>query len=1597
MSSTRKQQIRPRFVDLAEFDDDHFAPATSSSSAATNPDGSNAFNWPSAATVVRRPPPTIASAKPKDTSIPSSTSEPLPQAQTQTRSHPAEQAAASSQQPKSKVVRIAPDSANQVRHIEQRPSSSSTGFSFGPSSQPSRRPPPAHQQQHHDDDQLPTSFTLDFDEGGTGAPEGSGWGSSAPIEAGAPLIGSISERKPSGSRTATATDRAKPRVGSRFLASRQMDADMRSAAESKAAALARAKTWEDQEPGTGFPRVPRRDVIDPILPRIGGRSSGPELSEDVRSAPKPTEDRSVQATAATAVDEDEEWLDETGRPMSAFRKTRLLKQGLRPPAVRSRSEGAAPATGAGASDATSGADEGHSYVRDPTRDPGGGADPESITAMLASVSSENDQKVKAMDAAQVQEELRSLEALFGKSVLDALRARKPSGDAVATDADADAASASAAKEASHKTASTEAPTSAAPATVDLDGPDSIRRRYFPGEPEGVNASLEWMVPRPAESAKGGTAAQTGEPRFDFEGSLVEQRRDTDSTYVAGLHHHGDDQHAPGYTASELLHLARSSVAAQRQLALNVLGRICSQYPLSGPAGRPAEVDQESGLSLLPGTERATIQARTLVAARWLLQDRNFTVRSAALRCLGAVVRSGPSGQRPTPGSTLLVDWRQLGLASAPAQKKDKDDMSFEDIVKADWVDFLVGSGFLDLCVDKTEMLVATSWDAEMLLEVLWRMASCSADRARRIVGADERPMRDLVVDLGLKAAWPPSGSSRSGGRGGGGGVDAMVLDGTVDHLLRFVMLYPWKLEEDLAPAMATAPTAHTEDDDGGDDESEELVVRAYELFAACLDVYSSLGLYGQYASVAGRTWSVWQDVGAWANRLLRQGGAEGRTTSSAVRQAKIGTVASFFRLLEIWTVCAKDPHQLLGHHDITWTQVRDWVEISCDALASLGAGPPAGSDGGIAVPDAARIAGSAAGHLVAWVDCCKGKQAKLLEERRGAIEAGLAAATAVISPALDGLDLEVVTAATVEQTASLCVAASNLRRLQRGLHGSGIGSNTDTDTGASTTRSKSTPPDLDARLASFASRILAADALWNFLSSPTSRAQGTYSHRSSIVHLIAEVLPASSSLDRLLLVPHLGGGDRALLHQITSDAMQHVLGAEGAAILAPFLDEYICGGHQRAWRDKVLARSRASLDVHPSSDRLAGRAGLFYDEVDPIELARRERASAEAEANDEADNDESEGEGDGDDGGEAEMDPMTKTPFWRSPSLSLPLRSDWPLVALDELLHSANSAVLNRPDNLPAGYDANEQSIVETSLRLFVDIVSALLTRYDENAATGGVGPDGDVSGTAAAAAAGALPTAVQIRLGMCKVFMLEHGQSESFLADADAAQQGASTSAETKHKVAIERGRLTGREIFRDPAVSKQIETLLDLADRLSTHPCLSLSPSSFKTGVDDNKMAGSNDNKTVGTTNDYKTTVGSNDNDKTKTRTNDYESWTTHTLGGHTSFYTFFTDLVGLYDSISFGDVSFGRILLVLCSTSSNLAVEYRRLLWNDYADSLISIRLPPPTPPHGTLEGVYYGTERDPDPEMQRSYSIVMQRLQTLGRTSFVPFCVARFHLA
>lgn len=138
-----------------------------------------------------------------------------------------------------------------------------------------------------------------------------------------------------------------------------------------------------------------------------------------------------------------------------------------------------------------------------------------------------------------------------------------------------------------------------PPSLDPSAPsflDDLHNKYFPDLPTEPE-KLEWMRDTPATSTYKTDAAglDPKDIRFSFAGTLIPPKLAAEIPVTAGLHHHGDAPDAAGYTIAELGILARSTVAAQRCMAFQTLGRFLYRLGKGG-FGDPSEDT--------PGVDRA---------------------------------------------------------------------------------------------------------------------------------------------------------------------------------------------------------------------------------------------------------------------------------------------------------------------------------------------------------------------------------------------------------------------------------------------------------------------------------------------------------------------------------------------------------------------------------------------------------------------------------------------------------------------------------------------------------------------------------------------------------------------------------------------------------------------------------------------------------------------------------------------------------------------------------------------------------------------------------------------------------------------------------
>ncbi|KAG6953736.1 hypothetical protein JG688_00012676 [Phytophthora aleatoria] len=167
-------------------------------------------------------------------------------------------------------------------------------------------------------------------------------------------------------------------------------------------------------------------------------------------------------------------------------------------------------------------------------------------------------------------------------------------------------------------------------------------------------------------------------RFDLDGKMLDAT-DAELPVHSGLFHHGDDPDAAGYTLPELLHLARSSVASQRAMALNVVAKILHNRQLQEHAGLPVTP------RVLPRDMAMTL--------RIVLDDQNYTVLSAGVSALHAFIVPVDDGSSDESylselkhGTVVLpprVHLHRNGLAENKNHSHEVEEVVYIDTAEAD--------------------------------------------------------------------------------------------------------------------------------------------------------------------------------------------------------------------------------------------------------------------------------------------------------------------------------------------------------------------------------------------------------------------------------------------------------------------------------------------------------------------------------------------------------------------------------------------------------------------------------------------------------------------------------------------------------------------------------------------------------------------------------------------------------------------------------------------------------------------------------------------------------------------------------------------------
>ncbi|KLO09399.1 hypothetical protein SCHPADRAFT_893154 [Schizopora paradoxa] len=436
-------------------------------------------------------------------------------------------------------------------------------------------------------------------------------------------------------------------------------------------------------------------------------------------------------------------------------------------------------------------------------------------------------------------------------------------------------------------------------------PEDIRRRYFPHLPPR-DPALEWIEGDSTPSA--GSSDAGPELRFDLSGCIIPpEKQETLPTYL-GLHHHGVKPNVAGYLLADLYYLARSSVPAQRATILGVLSKIIRRL-----------AHGDVGVEDLAGREDE-VRRDALVSGLSALSEKG----SLGVQAIDLVWE-------------CVVDWDAERIQAVenielrPVSNHQEED---EDLSSSDPLSSLP---FSDLLAQLSKLMLDPSLPIEsqsQLLDIVSRLARHSFTIASTI--CDDNTLTNTLLKMYIQTPIPPipegplpnpraisvfrslAAVSRS---------NARRLLATAEILLRFITTCvppqdsPFPLELSLG------------------------------LLKETLDLFTTLAQYGLNCNIAT---IASEQLGNLSSYLLGP-----LNTSSAL-------TASWLRLLDIWLVCARDPHRTSPHHDILWSQVQGWgwYEILSSFRTLL-------SSGRFNAEVAPVVWGAYWGALAAWLEGCR--------------------------------------------------------------------------------------------------------------------------------------------------------------------------------------------------------------------------------------------------------------------------------------------------------------------------------------------------------------------------------------------------------------------------------------------------------------------------------------------------------------------------------------------------------------------------------------------------------------------------------------------------
>lgn len=290
-------------------------------------------------------------------------------------------------------------------------------------------------------------------------------------------------------------------------------------------------------------------------------------------------------------------------------------------------------------------------------------------------------------------------------------------------------------------------------------PETIRRKYFPQEAPRP-AILEWMLPRQKTSDNDDRAdnisSSSSSTRFDLSGEHIPASIASSLPSHHGLHHHGEDSDAAGYTLEEILTLANSSYVPQRRLMLGVVGKMVNRLK-----GYEAPIVQE--------LERGNLVETAFKLSTGVLcsNERNIGILLEAVGCWSACLQYVQSPTSPPPvwitsmPIDALLDRQGPALAS-PLSQSALQPSSILQLLQGLLVLSELNTALADAIASvvpgvTSAFVLASSWPA--------------------VSGPYDTPLIELVLQLIVSATTASRASAK-----------VLIQSGVYDALLRFLAI-----------------------------------------------------------------------------------------------------------------------------------------------------------------------------------------------------------------------------------------------------------------------------------------------------------------------------------------------------------------------------------------------------------------------------------------------------------------------------------------------------------------------------------------------------------------------------------------------------------------------------------------------------------------------------------------------------------------------------------------------------------------------------------------------------------------------------------------